>query len=60
MAGDDTGYCGNVVLPDDTIVTSTYGAFGERNVDGGLKTYVVSKRLRLADIDRLAEWEKLN
>ena len=60
VAGDDTGYCGNVVLPDDTIVTSTYGAFGERNADGGLKTYVVSKRLRLADIDRLAEWEKLN
>ena len=60
VAGDDTGYCGNVVLPDDTLVTSTYGAFGERNADGGLKTYVVSKRLRLADIDRLAEWEKLN
>lgn len=52
-AGDDTGYCGNVVLPDDTIVTSTYGAFGKRNPNGGLKTYVVSKRIRLSDTDKL-------
>lgn len=53
-SGDDTGYCGNVVLPDDTVVTSTYGAFGKRNADGSLKTYVVSKRIRLKDIDTLA------
>lgn len=54
VSGDDTGYCGNVVLPDDTVVTSTYGAFGKRNTDGSLKTYVVSKRIRLKDIDTLA------
>ena len=55
IAEADTGYCGNVVLPDGTIVTSTYGAFGEKNSDGSLKTYVASKRIRLADTDRLAE-----
>ncbi len=53
LAGSDVGYCGNVVLPDGTVVTSTYGAFGERNPDGGLKTYVVSKRIKLSDIDKL-------
>ena len=26
-AGADTGYCGNVVLDDGTIVTSSYGKF---------------------------------
>lgn len=57
-SGDDTGYCGNVVLNDDTIVTSTYGTFGKRNADGTLKTYVVSKRIRLKDIDTLASIKK--
>ena len=52
-ANADTGYCGNVVLDDGTIVTSTYGAFGEKKADGDYKTYVVSKRLRLADVDKL-------
>lgn len=52
-ANADTGYCGNVVLPDDTVVTSTYGSFGEKNADGSYKTYVVSKRIRLSDIDKL-------
>ena len=52
-ANADTGYCGNVVFPDDTIVTSTYGAFGEKNGDGSYKTYVVSKIIRLTDIDKL-------
>ena len=52
-ANADTGYCGNVVFDDGTIVTSTYGAFGEKKADGDYKTYVVSKRLRLADIDKL-------
>lgn len=52
-ANADTGYCGNVVFPDDTIVTSTYGAFGEKNSDGSYKTYVVSKIIRLSDVDKL-------
>lgn len=54
-ANADTGYCGNVVLDDDTVVTSTYGAFGEKLKDGTYKTYVVSKRIKLADIDKLAK-----
>lgn len=54
-ANADTGYCGNVVLPDDTIVTSTYGAFGEKNVDGSYKTYVVSKIIKLSDVDKLVK-----
>lgn len=49
----DTGYCGNVVLDDDTIVTSTYGCFGEKLANGTYKTYVVSKRIKLADTDKL-------
>ena len=52
-ANADTGYCGNVVLEDGTVVTSTYGQFGEKKIDGGYKTYVVSKRIRLSDVDKL-------
>lgn len=52
-ANADTAYCGNVVLDDGTIVTSAYGAFGEKKSDGGYKTYVVSKRIRLSDVDKL-------
>lgn len=52
-ANADTGYCGNVVFPDDTIVTSTYGTFGEKNIDGSYKTYVVSKIIRLSDVDKI-------
>lgn len=52
-ANADTGYCGNVVLNDGTIVTSTYGSFGEKNANGTFKTYVISKRIRLDDIDKL-------
>lgn len=52
-ANADTGYCGNVVLDDDTVVTSTYGCFGEKLKNGTYKTYVVSKRIRLADVDKL-------
>ncbi|MBQ4604978.1 MAG: exo-alpha-sialidase, partial [Clostridia bacterium] len=54
-ANADTGYCGNVVLDNNTIVTSTYGAFGEKLADGTYKTYVVSKRIKLDDIDKLAK-----
>lgn len=47
----DTGYCGNVVLDDGTIVTSTYGKFKPlRN-----KTYIASKRINLADTDELVK-----
>ncbi len=52
-ANADTGYCGNVVLPDGTLVTSTYGQFGIKKSDGNFKTYVVSKRINLNDIDKL-------
>ncbi len=54
-ANADTGYCGNVVINGDTVVTSTYGAFGKKNSDSSLKTYVVSKRVKLADTDELVE-----
>lgn len=54
-ANADTGYCGNVVLEDGTVVTSTYGQFGEKKSDGGYKTYVVSKRIRLSDVDKLTK-----
>lgn len=52
-ANADTAYCGNVVLPDGTVVTSSYGAFGEKNADGGYKTYVISKRINLKDVEKL-------
>ena len=52
-ANADTGYCGNVVLDDGTVVTSTYGKFGEKNSDGSYKTYVASKRLKLSDVEKL-------
>lgn len=52
-ANADTGYCGNVVLDDGTIVTSTYGQFGEKKADGKYKTYVASKRLKLSDVEKL-------
>lgn len=57
-AGSDTGYCGNVVLPDDTIVICGYGKFSpdEKISDGKtLKTYIASKRINLKDTDELVE-----
>ncbi len=55
IANADTGYCGNVVLPDGTIVTATYGKFSpeEKTADGKYKTYICSKRINLKDIDEL-------
>lgn len=53
VANGDTGYCGLVVLPDDTIVVSSYGKFGLKNEKGNFKTYITSKRIRLNDIDTL-------
>ncbi len=62
-ANADTGYCGNVVLKDGTIVTSSYGIFspeekekGKYNTDKGKqkrKTFIVSKRIKLSDVERL-------
>ncbi len=54
-ANADTGYCGNVVLDNGIIVTSTYGKFSpdEKATDGGLKTYIVSKRIDLNKTDEL-------
>ncbi len=62
-ANGDTGYCGNVVYPDGTIVTASYGVFspekkaqGTYSTDKGeqpRKTFIVSKRLRLADVEKL-------
>ena len=63
VANADTGYCGNVVLKDGTIVTSSYGVFstvekesGKYNTDKGKqkrKTFIVSKRIRLSDVEKL-------
>ncbi len=62
-ANADTGYCGNVVLDDDTVVTSSYGIFsteekehGKYNTDKGKqkrKTFIVSKRIKLSDVEKL-------
>lgn len=56
-ANADTGYCGNVVLEDGTVVTSSYGCFSpdEKTADGKLKTYIVSKRINLKDTDKLVQ-----
>ena len=54
----DTGYCGNVVLEDGTIVTSSYGKFSptEKTSTGKeLKTYICSKRINLKDTDELVK-----
>lgn len=63
VANADTGYCGNVVLPDGTIVTSSYGIFatdskenGSYDTDKGKKkrkTFIVSKRIKLSDVEKL-------
>jgi hypothetical protein len=57
-AGADTGYSGNVVLDDGTIVTCGYGKFSHaeraKNLYS-LKTYIASKRINLKDTDELVE-----
>lgn len=56
-ADSDTGYCGNVVLDDGTIVTSSYGHFDPDDkinaFTGELRTYICSKRINLEDTDAL-------
>lgn len=57
-AGSDTGYCGNVILPDDTVVITGYGKFSPdvKTADGSsLKTFICSKRICLEDTDALVE-----
>ncbi|MBE6827855.1 MAG: exo-alpha-sialidase [Ruminococcaceae bacterium] len=56
-ANADTGYCGNVVLDDGVIVTSTYGNFSpdSKTSDGELRTYICSKRINLPDTDELVK-----
>ena len=54
----DTGYCGNVVLSDGTIVTSSYGKYRptEKTSDGKtLRTTICSKRINLKDTDELVK-----
>lgn len=63
VANADTGYCGNVVLSDGTIVTASYGIFSPEEKDDGLydtdkgkqkrKTFIVSKRIKLSDVEKL-------
>lgn len=50
-ANSDTGYAGVVVLKDGTVVTASYGRFGQ-----GEKTYIASKRLRMEDVDELYDF----
>ncbi len=64
-ANADTGYCGNVVLADGTIVTASYGIFstvekedGKYDTDKGKqkrKTFIASKRIKLSDVDKLVK-----
>lgn len=57
-AGTDTGYCGNVVLDDGIIVTSSYGKFSpdeKINLGTDYRTYICSKRINLADTDELVK-----
>lgn len=54
LASGDTGYCGNVIVDGMTAVTSTYGAFGEKNSGGDFKTYVAAKRIDIRLTDELA------
>ncbi|MFR5876777.1 MAG: sialidase family protein [Eubacterium sp.] len=58
-ANADTGYCGNVVLDDGTIVTSSYGMFSPDNkakkIGKTYKTYICSKRINLDDTDKLVK-----
>ena len=53
-ANQDTGYCGNVVMPDGTIVTSSYGCFDPNKLtaDGSAyRTSIVSKRIKISDLE---------
>lgn len=51
--GGDCGYAGVVVLPDDTIVTTTYGHW-----DKDEQPYIMTVRLKLDETDRLLKDQK--
>lgn len=53
-ANADTGYCGNVVMPDGTFVSISYGCFGQKTSKGGYKTYIVAKVVDINEMDKLA------
>ena len=58
-----SGYSTAVVLPDGTVVTSSYGIFSTEQKESGTyatdkgkqvrKTYIISKRIRLEDAEKL-------
>ncbi len=55
-ANADTGYCGTVVMPDGTVVTSTYGCFDPNKYTKDGKKYrtsIVSKRVNVNDVEEL-------
>ncbi len=64
-ANADTGYCGNVILPDGTAVTSSYGIFSPEEKKSGTyktdkgklkrKTFIVSKRININDVEKLLD-----
>ena len=64
-ANADTGYCGNVILPDGTAVICSYGIFsveekkdGVYSTDKGRKkrrTYIISKRINVKDVEKLLD-----
>lgn len=57
-ANADTGYCGNVVLDDGTVMICSYGKFSpdKKTSDGKeLKTSICAKRIRLDDLDELLD-----
>lgn len=49
VANDDTGYCGLAMI-DEYIVATTYG----RMLPDSDKTIIISKRIKLSDLDKLA------
>lgn len=51
FANDDTGYCGLALTCDGYIVVTTYG----KALQGSDKTVIFSKRIKLSDIDKLAQ-----
>ena len=63
FANADTGYCGNCVLPDGTVVTCSYGIFSPEEKEEGVyvtdkgrqkrKTFIASKRIKIEDIEKL-------
>lgn len=51
--GGDCGYAGVVVLPDDTIVTTTYGHWNQDE-----QPFIMTVRLKLEEMDKLLKDQK--